>query len=377
MESDTAPAAPITAATRSDSAAPGAGPATAAHQRLHFVDALRAAVAQMVAWHHFALYGPLSDWAIPHTGWLLDWLRNYRWAVQVFFIISGYLFERSLAPRVWTLSRVGWFLARRYCRLGLPYLAAIAMAMAASAYGRGWLSESVVGAPPTLAQVAAHVVFLQDILGYESLSAGLWFVCIEFQLGIVYVALFFLRDLLGGAESRFGGLPLVVGWALGLASMFYFNADPRFDVWATYFFVHFFLGVLIYRALAPAGHRDVALFWLYVLAEMAALACDWRWRLATALAAGLLLFAAGRLNLLARWPKNRVVAYLGRTSYSLFLVHFPVLLVVTTVCLQLGGTSQRAAVAALAAAYFASLAVADGFYRGVERPTARLSKRIS
>ncbi len=375
MESNTAPAEPVAASNLPPADPTPAGAAAAAPQRLHFVDALRAAVAQMVVWHHFALYGPLSDWAIPRTEWLLDWMRNYRWAVQVFFIISGYLFERSLAPRTWNLSRVGWFLLRRYCRLGLPYLAAIAMAVAASAYGRGWLPDTVVGAPPTLAQVAAHVVFLQDILGYESLSAGLWFVCIEFQLGIVYIALLWARDLLGGTSTRWRGLPLFVGWALALASLFYFNVHERFDVWATYFFAHFFLGVMVYRALER--RRDVPMFWLYVLAEFAALAYDWRWRLVTALAAGLLLYAAGRLRLIARWPKNRVIAYLGRTSYSLFLVHFPVLVVVTTMCLQLGGTSQRAAEVALAAAYLASLATADAFYRAVERPTARLSKRIS
>ena len=40
----------------------------------------------------------------------------------------------------------------------------------------------------------AHVFLLEDILGYESLSAGFWFVAIDYQLGLLYVAILYLRD---------------------------------------------------------------------------------------------------------------------------------------------------------------------------------------
>ncbi len=103
------------------------------------------------------------------------------------FRISGFVHvARHVAANLERPPR-GWFIVRRYCRLGLPYLGAIALAVAACASARGWLSESVIGPPPTIARVLAHVVFLQDILGYDSLSAGLWFVCIDFQLGLIYV----------------------------------------------------------------------------------------------------------------------------------------------------------------------------------------------
>ena len=366
----------------SQTLAPAVAPAASAGQggarsdasRLPFIDAMRALVSQMVLWHHFALYGPLWDWAAPHSVWIVDWMRNYRWAVQIFFIISGYFIERTLSPLVWTLPRVGWFVVRRYCRLGLPYLGAITLALAAHEFARPWLPEALLGSPPTWPQLAAHVVFLQDILGYESLSTGLWFVAIEFQLGLVYVALLLARDTLGGAESRWGNLPLVGGWALALASLFYFNTNPDFDPWAVYFFSHFFMGVMIYRGLA--NPKFAAMFCCYALATAAALVYDWRWRLATSLAAGLVLFGAGRLGLLARWPSSRLVAYLGRTSYSLFLVHFPVLLVAATICVRADWSSQPAAIMALAGAFFASLAVADVFYRFIEHPTAQLSKKF-
>jgi peptidoglycan/LPS O-acetylase OafA/YrhL len=275
---------------------------------------------------------------------------------------------------------VGWFVVRRYCRLGLPYLGAIAIAVAACALARGTLCESVIGPPPTVPRVLAHVVFLQDILGYESLSAGLWFVCIEFQLGLIYAGMLYLRDAIARLRKReqsetWFSIPMLLGWALAAASLYYFNVNERFDVWGVYFFAQFFVGVMVHHALRkPEGQ---VLFWVYVVMVAAALLYYWRWRLAISLAAGLLLFWAGKQGLLERWPTSRLVSYLGQTSYSLFLVHFPVLVVVSTAWLWLDRTSVWEARIGLAVAYATSLAVADLFYRAVETPAARLSHRFS
>jgi len=192
--------------------------------RLPFVDALRAVVATLVAWHHFALYDSLAGSAAAAR--TLDWLRDYRSVAQVFFVVSGYVMARSMSRRTWHLRQMGWFALRRYCRLGLPYLATLALAMGACALGRGWLPENVVGHRPTCGQVLAHVVFLQDILKYESLSAGLWFVCIDFQLGLIYVAMLFLRDTFAhwldhpdGEGSTF--VPILLGTGLATSLLIF------------------------------------------------------------------------------------------------------------------------------------------------------------
>jgi peptidoglycan/LPS O-acetylase OafA/YrhL len=343
--------------------------------RLPFLDAMRAVVATLVTWHHFERYGPLWNLADPEPGLLAVWVQECRWAIQVFFIISGYVLALSMSRHTWNLSRAGSNVARRYVRLGLPYLVAIALAVAAAAAARGRLSENEIGAPPTLDQLLAHAAFLQDILGYPSLSAGLWFVAIEFQLGLIYLAIFLARDTL----ARFWNvdrdeLSLALGWTLALASLFYFNVDESLDVWGLYFFAQFFTGVVVYHALARKELRFH--FYLYVAAVTAALLFSWRWRLAGSLLAGIVVFAAGRLNLLTRWPTSRMVDYLGRTSYSLFLVHYPVLIVVSTIWLRLDWTAPRAAAIGLVTAYLGSLALAELFYRAVEAPTAAWSRRF-
>ena len=353
---------------------------TSVGSRLPFVDASRAVIATLVVWHHFALYGPLWTWATSEPGRIVDWLRDYRGVVQVFFVISGFVMSRVMSPRTWNARHVGWFFVRRYCRLGLPYLGAIALAVAACSLARGWLSESVIGPPPTVARVLAHVVFLQDILGYDSLSAGLWFVCIEFQLGLIYVAMLYARDALARMRKREQGecsvaVLMLLGWGLAAASLFVFNLNQRFDVWGIYFFGQFFTGVMVDHALRRPELK--LLLWFYLFMMAAALIYCWRSRLAISLAAGLVLFCAGRRGLLERWPASRVISYLGQTSYSLFLVHFPVLVVVSTAWVRFDQTSVRDARIGLAIAYVASLATADLFYRAVEAPAARLSHRFS
>ena len=59
-----------------------------------------------------------------------------------------------------------------------------------------------------------------------------------------------------------------------------------------------------------------------------AVAVDWRPRLVVAAVTAVLILLAAQGNRLQHWPKSRVVGYLGRISFSLFLVHFPVCLVV-------------------------------------------------
>lgn len=359
-----------TAATQPTPVVPGP-------QRLLFLDALRAFAAVTIVWHHFALYPPLSAQAVPLLGPLVDWFRDYARATQVFFVVGGFVMARGMAHRSWNLRGVGRFLAHRYCRLGLPYLGAIAVAIPACAIGRGWLPAEVTGTPPGGPQMLAHLFFLQDLLGYQQFSAGLWFVCINFQLGLIYVAMLLLRDTLAehrgvAADRWWTDVPVLGGWALAVFSLFHFNLDPAHDKWGLYFFPYFFTGVMVQRGLRDRNSQ--LLFWLYLLLLAAGMAWQWRWRLASALVVGLLLFGAEKTGLNTRWPKSRAIARLGRASYSLFLIHFPVLVLVASLWTWLGWNSPPQAVAGLLAAFGASLAAAFAFHRWVETPAGNLSR---
>ena len=107
--------------------------------RLLIIDGLRGVAATAIAWHHFAQYWPVSDSAQPALYNALTLVHDYARVAQVFFVIGGFVMARSMSGRNWTRGEVGRFLLYRYCRLGLPYLAVIVLAMGACAIGRGWL----------------------------------------------------------------------------------------------------------------------------------------------------------------------------------------------------------------------------------------------
>lgn len=360
----------------SSAASPASPPHRSAAEkpRLPFIIALRAVASLIILWHHFALYPPLRGWAAPIAGQVLDWFEVHARATQVFFVIGGYVLARSLSHRQWDLRQVGTFVAQRYCRLGLPYLAVVALIIPIYLLAGDTLPESVVGSPASLPQVLAHLFFVQDLLEYEQLSAGLWFVCINFQLGLMYVAMLWLRDVFAASRNKKG--PDVVGWigwALSIYSLFYFNLNAEMDGWGLYFFPYFFTGIIIHRSLA--GGRGKLEFWLYEAVLAVAMVFEWRWRLASALVVGLLLFVADHAGWGYYWPRGRIVAWLGKVSYSLFLVHFPVLVLVSTLWVHLEWTSPELALSGLGFSFALSLLAAALFHRWIEQPASRLGRR--
>lgn len=336
-------------------------------QRLQFVIALRAVASILILWHHFALYPPLRQWATPLIGGTLDWLELHARATQVFFVVGGYVMARSMSRQNWSLRRMSSFITQRYYRLGIPYLGAIALAISGYVVARGWLPDSVLGEAVSFPQLLAHLFFLQDILGYEQLSAGLWFVCINFQLSLVYGFCLLLRDTVGAGKVDLVGL---LGWPLAFFSLFYFGLNDTKDSWWLYFFPYFFMGVVIHRSLRDGGFRWE--FWLYQLLFVGAMVFEWRWRLLSALVVGFLLYSSERMGWGRLWPSNRAITWVGKVSYSLFLVHFPVLVLVATLWTRLGWTTPPGAVAGLFVAFGLSMLVAGQFHRWVEHPAAKL-----
>jgi peptidoglycan/LPS O-acetylase OafA/YrhL len=344
-------------------------------QRMLFLDALRAFASVMILLHHFALYPPLCEYAEPILGNVLNGLRDHARFTQVFFVIGGYVMAHTMSTRSWGLPAAGLYMVRRYCRLGIPYLAAILLAIVACEFGRGWVPVDVIGQSPTLPQFLAHLFFLQEFLGYEHLSTGLWFVCINFQLGLIYVIMLYLRDALprwigSPAGAPWANIPMFAGWGISIFSLFFLNPRTDWDSWAIYFFPYFFMGIVVHDGMR--NKRSEAGFWSYVVLMALAMAVGWRLRLASTVIIGLLLFGAEKSGLGGCWPKSRLIARMGRVSYSLFLVHFPVLIAVSTVWERLGWTSPTQAVAGLLTAFLVSVAASFAFYRFIELPSAGL-----
>ncbi len=360
-------AAPISH-TQSDAV----NPAQRRTSRLPFLDFLRAVASQLIVWHHLSFYGPLAEHAYPAAPVLLDWLARYaRMAVQVFFVLGGFFTAHSLSrSKVLSAKSVASSIWLRYRRIGVPYLAALVVAIVANALARKWMDHEAISASPTFGQILAHAAFLHDILGYQALTAGIWYIAIDFQLFLATLGLFWAAQswlARHGQGSSQDALKVLVKWLtpLAVASLFWFNRHPKYDAWAIYFVGTYFLGIVLHQLL----ENRLTLPWAasyWGLAIVAAIV-DPRPRLLVAAATTLIVYMAARSGILSQWPKNSVVNYFGRISYSLFLIHFPVLLVINAWGAERLTTSTSMAVLGLLLAYGLSLVAGIMLYHGVEK----------
>ena len=82
--------------------------------------------------HHLAFYGPMSD--VVGQAWpaAIEWLISYaRLAVQMFFVLAGYLVAQRLAPEGRPSESASLsMIVGRYKRLVTPFLFAVALASA-------------------------------------------------------------------------------------------------------------------------------------------------------------------------------------------------------------------------------------------------------
>ena len=348
------------------------------NQRQPGIDALKGLACSLIIWHHLAFYGPMSDVLYPLVPELIDWLYDYgRMAVQVFLVVGGFLAAGSLAPQgVVTFGSPLTLIWRRYRRLVRPYAVALGVSMLVSVVVRPWFEHPSVSADPTLLQLFAHLLLLQDVFEHEALSAGVWYVAIDFQLFAIGVLMLSLTRWLGRCWPA-APLHLMspgIGCVLMLAvsSLFFFNRQPELDHTGLYFFGAYALGMLAFW-MAQAPRRGA---WLLLIGTLVALALmiDFRSRLlvALAVAVGLAWLQSGLLS--ARYAVRlqpfgwvvRLLARLGSVSYSVFLIHFPVCLLVNAVVTYFWPTQVLANSLGLLAAFALSLWAGQVLHRSVE-----------
>ena len=340
-----------------------------------WINGLKAGAAQLIVLHHLAFYGPMSDYVQPLWPALLDWLGgSARIAVQVFLVIGGFLAAKSLSPA----GRAGmaaplqavW---RRYAKLAPPFFAATLLAAVLTPVAGIWMLHDSMSAAVTLGQLSAHALLLHGVLGYESLSAGAWYVAIDFQLYLLTVLLLWLAGRLAGRRALPWLMPLAVTAGITL-SLLYFNLDADWDDWAPYFFGSYGLGMLAWWASDPARKPGAmtALMGMMALPVLLGLAIDYRSRIALALIVACALILFGRARTPSHGRAWNIVNALGRISYAVFLVHFPVSLLVNALFTAYAPLEPAWQALGMLTAWSASLAAGAAFHRWVELPLGRI-----
>ncbi|HEY3965564.1 MAG TPA: acyltransferase [Planctomycetaceae bacterium] len=370
--------------------------------RATYIDALRGIAALGVAFYHIARYGPLNDRARLVLPAVVLEMIDHGWVgVQVFFVISGFVIAYSVRNARVTPGFLANYALRRAVRLDPPYWTTIAFVLLLHAFMHlhlGWESPLDVKTKfePGVSWrlIGSHLIYAQNIIpGYDNLSVGFWTLCIEVQFYLLYVTGMGIAQRLPARDRRTpadaGAWGLLLTFApLALLSLFEWNRTQGGrevydnDMWIIRFFCMFFLGASAWWALDQRIPR--AVFWLYVAAfcgRIAQQALHEKWSddltigLSAALLAGLSTYLAGVRGCLGTWLNFRVLQYLGRISYSLYLIHFPMSHIVKWVGTWLSGDSPAPIVAAcwLALSVVFSILAAHVMYTFIEAPSVRLA----
>ncbi len=288
-------------------------------RRLPFIDAAKGIACLVIVVHHLAVYGPMSEVIGAVYPQLIEAIVVYgRLAVQLFFVVAGYFVASQFAPNgVTTSINPGPLVWKRYKRLITPFLFSVTLAALITALVRPWFQHDSLSAAPTVGQLIAHVFLMYDLIGLEALSAGVWYVAVDFQLFAIITVLIALIHML---PPRWHVLLPVVVTALTAWSLWHLSRYSQYEIAAPYFFGYYGLGMLAFwAARTPAKAWFLALI---ALLGLIALGIEFRKSVATATLSALILSIASVRGWLEQWPRSASLHWLGERSYSIFLIHY-------------------------------------------------------
>ena len=319
--------------------------------RLDFLDGLRGLCAVYIAFYHVHSMTPAGEKA--GTNWLIKiatLLTQYGYyAVPVFIVLSGFCLMLPLARTADGQFRggVGQYLSRRALRILPPYYFALAVAILVAVLTSPL--QKVAGGhwnvSLTLPVILGHVFLLDDL--FPQLGGGLdppmWSVATEWQIYFVFPFLLLpLWRRFGNAVTL--GAALVIGLAPRLLLGLPTDVGPPWYI--TLFAFGMVAAVLCFSGQRHHQEAGRKMPWLMMAGALCAswLVCvvihlNWdRYRWISELLIGgavtgliaayarLLIQGTNRpLPLGLRLLSSRWATGLGTFSYSIYLIHFPVL----------------------------------------------------
>ncbi len=352
--------------------------------RFEFIDGLRGLAAMMVVITHLANAAADKHPGIfgPNVAELAD---LGRYGVQIFFVLSGFVIAHSVWLGAHSFRYLGRFAGRRFVRLDLPYWCVILFELILLSISGLVMSDYARELPP-IGEILANATYLQEFLGYQHILPVFWTLCYEVQFYLVFVlALTLLAKLRNAGVSvdatrKIASVALVLSFSISLAIYLGRLPVPHealfFDRWFQFAF-----GVIAY---------------LYFRGQ-----CSGAWVAAAAMACVLgaaafginayrvistLITAATALAILASfkfrgWNSLLIgpsMQFLGKISYSLYLLHLCIGWRTTVLVRELLGDaySTLAAYFAFALGVIASVMGAWIMHLLIERPSIQIARKI-
>lgn len=324
-----------------------------ARRVFHSVTSMRGFWALVITWYHIGLW----DNMLPVGPWQLT--AGFAWlGPHQFFIISGFVMTWSLWAINYRWSLFPRYLLRRIVRLDPPYFVTILFVVLVSAVGARVVPGMVHGQYVLeWDRVLTHAAYATAVFDQKWYNPVFWTLGIEFQFYLLLGAIYPF------VASRRGPVRWVT---LALLFLLYLPLMGATQTrWMTGYLPLFMIGFLIFQYHARIiGSRE---FWLLAVPLLLVTMTY------TPVLVGFCVVTVGLL--LEDRIRNRVTEFLGRISYSLYLIHMPIGIPLVRIGKHFADTETERLLVALSVMPVC-IAAAWVFYYLVERPSHRWARSI-
>jgi peptidoglycan/LPS O-acetylase OafA/YrhL len=314
---------------------------------------LRAIAVLSVCCCHFAK--PLTEGFVYSP--IFSFINNYcRYGVEIFFVISGFVIPLSLENGKYQLNDYLRFLYKRLIRLHPAYLAAIALTLIITYFS---FKFKHMPFPETFESIAGSILVFQNL----GLNVVFWTLKIEAEF-YIFIGLFFIL------LKRFPSIALyIVIPVLLLASQFdYFNAIGLLKHLS-----YFLMGTIGFLIYAKKGQ-----VWRHYLLLLAVIIFSFLFTTIPNMVDGVPASIAGALTILfilfykGKTPQS--MNFIGKISYSLYLVHYPISKMIIRFLMKL--LPAPIAWILFLIVFAIVIPVAWLFYKYIEAPSEKYSQAI-
>lgn len=365
-------------------------------RRFHELDSLRGIAALTVVLHHFSRILPENILHFLIRTPLRLLVAGHQ-AVILFFLLSGFVLTLPYKKK----RRIDYisFLLKRVCRIYLPYLGALALAVLCDLSFPSHLPSTnywvnfTWSEPVTLRLLLQHILFLGNY-DWSQFNTAFWSLVYEMRISIFFP--FLAITVLGfrtvwlvllAAALSLSAFPLAT---LSSSTLHLVSPGAALDTTLTLHYAAFFLiGSMMakhlsainrwYSRLTPTVVACLVLasLGIYCFSDASSIVqrisipqhlFDWP------IAAGAVVLIVLAINnrLFHTFLNSRATRYLGERSFSLYLVHGTILFILIH---RFTGEIRMGLFFAIYLA--ASLLVAEIFYRLVERPAMLLGRHLT
>lgn len=292
--------------------------------------------------------------------------------VPIFFVLSGFVIALSIGDDRVTPSYTLRFGLRRSIRLDLPYWASIAITLAFAAVKARMLNSGVD--VTTVPQVLAHMFYLQDWLGYPPINTVYWTLCFEIQFYLMFCILLGVAHTFRAHEKD--RRPQAIVFTLAALASIIWPLVPALHVrgFALPNWHGFLLGAFVFWSLKGIMHPRWFVAYAMALTGVWSLTRDSF--TAVCLVTATMILLVGRAGKLTEWLEARWLQFLGKVSYSVYLLHLPISGAAFWALNKVLPHTPALDVLASLIVIALNCVAAQLFWWGVERPSTNLAKRL-